>query len=441
MSVGMNIFQYEAKSAGKAALRIGFLLIIPFLAILIGWAFFAPLNSAALATGEVALNLERKTVQILDGGTVEAIHVRDGQFINKNDPILTIRDLSKRVELETLINQIVATRALVLRLDAEANANTEIIFDGLNDRLLETNLDIIKIKKLQILLFESRASASDSKIELIKSSKIQVENELVGFFAENSSINKQLEIYKLEFASILSLSKAGAIPINKKRDLEKTIAELEGKSGSLLANIARLKQRIIDSDLQILDISIARKNQILEEYQKNQLILTELESRYITSEDNLKRTIIYAPFSGRILDLQVHNKGAVIASGGKILDIVPQNEELIIDAKLNPNDVELVQNGDAVKVVLTAYKTKKVPKIDGIVLSVAPDVLIDEVTGQRYYKVRIQLDEDMIESLNTKIELRPGMQAQVFFIQGGRTLMDYIISPIVDGAYRAFREE
>ncbi|NRA87445.1 MAG: HlyD family type I secretion periplasmic adaptor subunit [Rhizobiales bacterium] len=441
MSVGMNIFRYESDNAGKAAIRLGFYIIIPFLIIIIVWASFAPLNSAAIAMGEVALNFERKTVQILDGGTVETIHVREGQSITKGDAILTTRDLSKRIEVKTIVDQIVATRALTYRLDAELKNADQIMFDGLDKGTEDHQLPLNNIKNLQSSLFVSRKNAIKSKINLIKSTKIQVKSELEGLFAEKLAINKQLEIYKNEYKSILSLRKDGFIPINKKRELEKTIAELEGKAGSLLANTARLNQRLIDSDLQILDVSISRQNQILEEYQKNILILSELENRYITTEDTLKRTIIYAPFSGKILDLQVHNKGSVIASGGKILDIVPQNEKLIIDAKLNPNDVELVHKGDPVKIILSAYKTKKVPKIDGEVLFVAADVLMDEITGQKYYNVRVQFDIEMIKSLNTQIDLRPGMQAQVFFIQDGRTLMDYIISPIVDAAYRAFREE
>lgn len=141
------------------------------------------------------------------------------------------------------------------------------------------------------------------------------------------------------------------------------------------------------------------------------------------------------------MDLKVHPKGAVVQPSARILDIVPGDDRLIVEARLNPNDIDLVTTGTKTKVLLSAYKAKKVPKLDGEVLPVSADIVFDEATGERYFLTRILVDDSVLKDLKSDVALYPGMPAQVFLIAGERTVADYLLSPVIDAAYRAFREE
>ena len=223
--------------------------------------------------------------------------------------------------------------------------------------------------------------------------------------------------------------------------LQRNDAELKGQFGTLKANIAQLRQAIAGSEIEIIDLKTETHNAVLDELNQVTLSIQELQNQLNQLEDRLKRTVIRAPSDGIAMDLQVHTKGAVVQPGQRIMDIVPQDDRLIIEARLNPNDIDLVTTGTEAKVVLSAYKAKKVPKLDAKVLTVSADTLQDEVTGERYFAARILVDDSIFEELKADIALYPGMPAQVFLIVGERTVADYLLAPVKDATYRAFREE
>lgn len=365
----------------------------------------------------------------------------EGQLIEKNQPIIVIRDIPQRTQINTLFDQLAGARSLYARLWAELNEEKEPDFSGIrfNIELADEKLESLIMQ--QTRLFNTRRSGIEAKIKIIRSSQKQAKKEIEGLGAQLTSVQKRVELIEERYDKIADLVLRGFAPKITKIEMERNLIELEGQRGSLVANIARLEQTIFADELQIIDSKNETNAIMLDELQRTELSIQEMNHQLISIRDQLKRSVIRAPASGRVLGLKVHTKGAVVAPGQKILDIVPQDDRLVIEVRLNPNDIDIVRQGTKAKILLSAYKAKKVPKIDGEVIDVSGDILTDETTGERFFAVKILADDKIFSELKNEIELYPGMPAQVFLIEGERTVADYLFSPIMDAMYRAFREE
>lgn len=438
---GFSLFRYRFESAGRGPVFWGFAVLVPLLIMFGLWAVLAPLNAAAIANAEVVLNEDRKSVQHLEGGIVESILVQEAQVVEKGEPVLIIRDISQRTQIDTLKDQLANARALNARLIAERDNAQVPDFSGIGLRLDLSGEMLESLRTSQQSLFQTRKASLTTKIELIKARKKQAGKEVDGLNFQLTSIHKQLAMTRQEFQGINSLYDKGMVTLTQKLEMEKTIVDLEGRIGALTANIAELRQGIVASDIEIIDLKQERQKEVLAELQANELAIQELSHQFRVITDALERTVVKAPVRGIVMDLQVHTIGAVVAPGQRILDVVPMDDRLILEARLNPNDIDIVTAGTKAKVMLTAYKAKKVPKIDGEVISVSGDILTDVVSGERYFLARVVVDDSIFNKLKNDIDLYPGMPAQVFFLAGERTLADYLLSPIVDAIYRAFREE
>jgi len=210
-------------------------------------------------------------------------------------------------------------------------------------------------------------------------------------------------------------------------DLQKSIVETDEQAETARLQVANYK----NDDL----------SETLKEIKESDMEIVALYNQLSASKDILKRSAIASPVSGKIMNIKYHTIGAVVPPGGEIMNIVPQHEELIIEAKVKPQDIDNVVIGMKSKIQLTAYKGKKVPKLNGEVINISPDILTNEQTRESYFLARISISKKDIEKLKSKIELYPGMPAQVFIITGSRSLISYMFTPISDSAYKAFREE
>lgn len=436
-----GIFSYNYETAGRGPARWGFLVLVPFLIILGGWATFAPLNAAAIATGEVVLNQDRKTVQYLEGGIVDNILIGEGEEIERGQPILIIRDISQRTRINMIYNQLASARAVQSRLVAERDGLQMLDFSKLADSIDLPKPELLSLRNTQTKLFISRQTSLKTKIELIEARKIASQKQIEGLKAELKAMRTQHRLAQEEMKIVAGLFKKKIATTQRKMATERTNAELEGQIGSLEADIARLEESILAADIEVIDLQTDTQNAVLQQLQEVDLSIQDLTHQMGETLDQLERTIIKAPSSGRIMDLQVHTKGAVVQPGARILDIVPDDDRLIVEAKLNPNDIDLVNEGVKAKVLLSAYKAKKVPKLDGEVLHVSADILTDKTTGERYFLARVLVDDNVLNNLKADVSLYPGMPAQVFFLAGERTVADYMLSPVLDATYRAFREE
>jgi len=436
-----SIYTYSPERAGRGPFLFGFVLLIPFVLLFGAWSTFAPLEAAAIAEGQVILNKDVKTVQHFEGGIVEKILVQEGAYINKGDPVIIIRDFLQRNQLTALYENAIAARALKARLKAEYFQNSIPDFSSITGNYTIDPSRLDELISLQEQQFKTRQRNLDARLELIRNQKKQSRKEIDGIKAQMLASEKQLKILKQELEEIAPLQKKGIVLKTRKLELKKQIISIEGQIGSFKSNIARIEQSILSGDLEALSSTTELQKMILDELQSAELSIKQAESEIISLEDSLQRTVVTAPTSGKVMNLEVHTLGAVLSPGATIMDIVPQDDRLIIEANVLPTDIDLVRPGLKAKVLLSAYKAKKVPKLDGVVESISGDALLDEATGMSYFSARIVVDETIFNQLKSNIELYPGMPAQVFLLDEPRTLALYLGGPIMDATYKAFREE
>lgn len=435
-----QVFGYDYSSAGRGPIIWGLFVLVPLFIGLGIWATVAPLNAAAIANGEVVLTQDRKTIQHLEGGIVDEIFVREGETIEKDAPIFVVRDVRQRTQMNTLHNQLANARALKARLVAERDS-LEPEYAALKEGIDLTDDDFADIQSMQTRLFESRQKSIGTKIELIKARKEAFSKEIEGLRAQLKATKKRLTLLRKDLSKVGSLFEQKLTTAVRMGVLENDIAELEGQEGEIISNIARLEQSVLGADIEVIDLQTDTRNEVLTQLQETELRVQELTQNLAEMRDQLARTIIRAPVAGRVIDVQIHTNGAVIQPGQRLLDIVPIDDRLIVEARINPNDIDLVEEGGVAKVVLSAYKERKVPKLDGTILNISADILTDEATNERYFLARVLVDDEILKKLTSDVALYPGMPAQVFLLAGERTMAEYILAPVQEATYRAFRED
>ena len=314
-------------------MTFGLKISLAFLLVLILWASFAPINSSIITTGEIILTANKKTISHLEGGIIEEIKVKEGQFVKSGDELI----LLNTVQVKSKIQQ---------------------VLEGMNAS-------------------EFQKTATEKRLKTLRQ-ELKIVDELLK--DSNSSLTRRL-------------------------DLEKQYQESEGKLGELIANIAGLQNELISN-------------------------------RHI-----LERSVIKAPVSGYVMDLKHQTLGGIIAPASEIMFIIPKNDILIAEVKVKPQDIDLLVEGMLAKVQLSAYKTRLMPKLDGKLVNVSADSFKNEMNGEVYFKARIEIPESELKKLKTDVKLTPGMPVNAFVITGSRTLLQYLVTPISESAYKAFRED
>ncbi len=428
--------EYDSENVAAQPLKLGMYLAVVFVGTFVLWGTFAPINSAVIAPGKVVLDFNRKVVQHLEGGIVEQIFVKEGQFVVTDEPLVSLRDVSVSSQQSLLNNQLMNARAQKIRLEGERDSWSTPDFQSLseisdNHTVFETQKDI----------FDSRKKSIQGKIGIFKKQKQQGEDELSGLESQIVAIKKELELAGKEQSMFKKLAAGGNVALTRVIEAEKQIAHLEGTYGELTAEVAKIKKANLAIELEIIDLQNEHLNRVLSELEEVEQAISDLTEQTEAASDILTRTVIRAPVSGTIMDLQVHTVGAVVSPGAEIMYVVPQDDTMIVEAIVNPNDIDQVYSGMPAKVQLTAYRAKKAPKLDATVITVSADILKDELTGEAYYLARVKVAESMLKELQSNIKLYPGMPAQVFMIGDARSLFDYLFTPISDATYKAFREE
>lgn len=411
-------------------IKYGLYALTVFFVIFLFWAIFIPIKSASIAEGIVVLDFSKKTVQHLEGGIIDKILVKEGQMVKSGDVLLYLHDIKAKSEHQIITKRLWTMQLQRERLMAERESramNMQKFFEKIGETSSFDEEELNDVIKNQTKLFRARKEKLQGEIKVLQ-------ERLAAAEAQKNAAERKLQVYRNEFNAIKPLVEENNLPILRQYDLEKEIAELEGK-------VAQLKSEAASARLEIANYKNEDLSKNLDEAKETDLEIVNLSHQLETAEDILKRSEIIAPVSGKVMNIKYHTIGAVIPPSGEIMNIVPQNEELIIEAKVKPQDIDNVSAGLKAKVMLTAFKGKKVPKLDGEVINISPDIIMNEQTRESYFLARIRINEKSLEKLKSKIELSPGMPAQVFIINGSRSLLSYLFTPIKDATYRSFREE
>lgn len=423
--------------------RLGLIVVVLVFGVFGGWSALAPLSSAALAPGVVTVETYRKQVQHLEGGIVKSIAVRDGDTVVKDQVLITLDDTQPKAQLEVLKGQYYIAAAREARLVAQRDGLTEVHYpdDLLANRTDPRADDAIRV---QDQTFKVRKSAHEGEITLYQRQVEQLKAKAKGLRAQKQSRDRLVSSYQGELADFDSLLQEGYVEKQKVRELERNLAQSEGQQGELLSNIAATELEISETELKILQLKKELQREVAKELVEVQSNLFELREKLQSLQDTVRRTVVTAPEAGMVLGLTVHTLGAVIPPGGHILDIVPQNERLILEARVSPLDIDRVKLGQTAEVRFTAFKTRETPKLEGRLIALSADRLVDEKNPDvaPYYLARVEVTAGGLDDLaRQKLDLVPGMPAEVLINTGERTLLQYLAQPLSDTFARSFIED
>lgn len=418
---------------------VGLLVLFLFFGVFGSWAAFAPLDSAAVASGIVSVDTNRKTVQHLEGGIVGAILVRDGDVVEAGQVLIRLDETQARASYDLLYGRWTSAKALEARLLAERDSKDGITFPA---ELLDRGQDaeVAELISGQINIFEARISALAGQIAILEQRVAQYAEEIKGLEGEIASQDTQLGLIKQEIDDVTTLYEKGLALKPRLLALQRNFAEIEGERNKNRAQIARARQSIGETRLQMNDLKATQTNEVVQELRDVQTELFDLSERLSAARDVLSRTEIRAPLAGTIVGLKMHTTGGVIVPREPLLNIVPSGDSLLIEARVDPADIDIVKVGLPAQVRITAFSQRDTPPIDGKVIAVSADRLTDERTGQDYYLARVELTGDLQKALKGA-PLHPGMQAEVMIVTGARTALDYLFKPITQSMNRALREE
>lgn len=432
---------FNALSPIRQTIWMGFGIIFFFFFILGTWASFAQLDAAAVAEGKVISASYRKTVQHLEGGIIKKINVKEGSHVKNGDVLIVLEDTQAKASYDATRKQVDELLATEARLIALRDGKDKIIFP---ERLLE-NEDIPEVKKImetQRANFEADKRTLNGQLEILQQRIEQLKDEIDSLKAQVRSSDAQLVLAEKEISAMRVLDEKALIEKTRLWSIERESARIEGNRGEKLALIARAQQKIGETQQQILTTKDENLRETLKELRDTQVKLSELYEKERASEDVFTRTKIIATQDGIVVNLQQHTIGGVIKPGEDILEIVPAEDSLVIEARANPLDIDVIKPGLPARVQLVAFKQRSTPQLEGEVTHISADIFQDEKTQESYYRVYVKVEPEEFKKLNDEsIKLYPGMPVQVMIVTGSRTPMSYLLSPISDSFHRAFREE
>ena len=419
----------------------GYIVVILFFGGLGTWAALAPIASAVIATGVVIPEGSSKTIQHLEGGIITEILVEDGDLVQAGDHLIVLQDTQARAAFEVLQGQRQVLAAKLTRLQAEQTGKNKITFPKwLLESKTPGDTGLEEILQGQTALFEVRHKLHRGRKAVGNKRIDQLGEEISGLKLQIESQQEQLELLKEETEAKKVLLDRGLLPRPGYLALLRNKASIEGDMAENTAGIARLGQSIGETKLQIVNEDAVRLDQIVSEMSETRSELASIEERRNAQLDILERTIVVAPVSGLIMQKRFYTTGGVVGPGQPILDIVPQDAKLLIDAQVRPVDIDAVAPGQPARIHFLAFTQRNLPEIKGTVLSISADSMLDEVSGSSYYLARVEVVPGELEKLGEGIKISAGMPAEVLIMSGERTLLQYMIQPLLDSLRRSFRE-
>lgn len=415
--------------------------VITFITIVFGT--LVPIESAAIARGSIVVVSKRKTVQHLEGGVIKAILVDDNQLVKKDQPLIEISDVAPKANREIIQSELWVLKASQERILALQNKAEEIKFPQEMLDAAENNVELKQSIKSQTELFNSQLKLQQGKVNTAKQHMKSAEEEIIGLEAKIESTESQLVLIKDEISSVESLLKKGYATKVHYHELLRTAAELKGNSAQFKAEIAKSKQGITENEMEIANLENDFANKTAEELHDVTSKIKDNEEKFSAAADVVRRTVITSPSEGIVTGLKFHTIGGVIGAGTPIMDITPQSDKLIVEAKVQPTDIDVVEVGLDARIVFTAYKSRRTPLISGKITQVSADTFSEQMGGQNisYYTARVEVDAQELAALNSKIKLYPGMPVDVFIRTGSHSFFSYMLSPITDSLQRAFKED
>jgi len=403
---------------------IGFAIVFVTFGIFGTWATFAPLESAALAPGVVTVQSYRKTVQHLEGGIVKELLAHDGDMVAAGDPLIVLDDTQLRAEYGMTRSQLVASQAMEARLVAERDGLGTIDFG----RMLEADTRRAQeARESENRIFNARRGSRLGEISVLQKRIGQLNEQISGLQSMISTKRKLETSYSGEIGELRELLSEGYVDKQRLLEQERKLGMLRAEIADHQSDIIRTKLQISETELQIVQLNKDFSSEVVGQLAEVQTRVFDLQERISALEDRISRVVIRAPEDGMILGMKIHTVGGVVGPGTPLLDIVPSVSDLIVEAQVSPIDIDRVSVGKKADIRFSAFKNATTPEIEGKVVQLSADRLMNEQTGMPYYLARVALTEEGIQALGA-LKLQPGMPAEVLINTGSRTMLQYLIA-------------
>ncbi len=404
-----------------------------------GWASTAEIAGALIAQGTLVVDSNVKKVQHPTGGVVGEVRVHDGDHVKAGDILIRLDETVTRANLAIVTKGLTELYARRARLVAERDGASSMavpkeLADHVNDPDVVEAFD--SERKLFDLRLKSRIGEKDQLQQRIK----QLQEQITGLTAQQDAKAKEMALIQQELAGVRDLWQKNLVQLNRLTSLEREEARLQGERGQLIAAAAETKGKITETQLQIIQVDQDLSSDVAKELRETDGKIGEYVERKVTAEDQLKRTDIRAPQDGVVFQSTANTVGGVITAGDQIMLIVPQSDNLMVEVKVDPKDIDQVAFGQPVVLRFSSFNQRTTPELNGTVSRIAADTTSDQRTGQSYYLVRIALTDDELHRLGD-VKLTPGMPVEAFIQTGERTLVSYLVKPLHDQLMRAFREK
>lgn len=400
------------------------------------WSATAPLDGAALANGRVTVASHSKTAQHLEGGIVAEILVKNGDFVKKNQLLIKLDETQSLAQLDIVTSQYNAMKLKEARLISEKANADKVSYPA-------AVLDSGSVSEEEIAgeneIFAARKAARIAGVELLNQRVEQLRSKAIGLVALKASKDSLVQSFAAELEDTKALLGEGFSDKTRLREIERALAVQIGESADLTANISSIDVQIAETKLQIILQDREFQNTVVKELGETQNALSDVTKRITALKDIVARTSVRSPVSGTIKGMQFHTIGGVISPATKIVDIVPEDDELIVEVQVSPNDIDRVALNQAANIRFSTFGNV-VPNIFGRLTHISADIFVDEKTGMPYYKARIEVTDEGAKELGN-LKLVPGMPAEVFIATGSRTFLQYLFKPLSNTLARSFNED
>jgi len=412
------------------------------------WAVMAPLDGAVVATGSFVATGQNKQVQHLEGGIIRDMLVHEGDLVEAGQTIVRLDETAAKAKLRRLVLREYRLLTAQARLDAQINGNEDFALPEALARMAD-DPEVAQIYARQRMELKARRQNQTDEEGVLRKEVAALTESIGGYNAQAGSVDKRLKLFSEELADKKALLDRQLARKTEVMALRRAEADLVGSRGELLGRIADSRQRIARAEQQISELRSAAMQKAIEELRQTESELDDVREQIGASRDILDRINIRAPERGVVVRVNYHTSGAVVAPGAVIVELLPIDDKLVIEGRVNPNDISHVQQGQDALVRLTALNQRLTPVIEGRVVYVSADAIAEQQAKQQSepltfhhqsYIVRVKLDEDDVHKKLGVFRPTPGMPADVYIKTGERTFVEYILRPVLDSFSRAFRE-
>ncbi|HDY7777368.1 TPA: HlyD family type I secretion periplasmic adaptor subunit [Vibrio vulnificus] len=419
----------------KGPIVMGFLSIALFGGGIGYWAATAKLESAAIAYGDLSVSSQRQAIQHLEGGIVERLMIQEGDYVEKGQLLIQLSEQQSLSRLESLKGRFVHAVAKESRLKAEFNNTSEIVWESDLEKMAISNT-LLEAQQIQKKIFEARARYFESKLNIVHQTISGAKLELNNLKQTKKIERERLSLIEEEILSNQTLVKQGFSGKSTLLQLKRLATEVRSTLSQLDRQTLTVQKRIDENQSRLEEMALERINEVVVELREAQNEIVSIREEYRVAQDIYKRTGIRAPISGKVVNMKVFTEQGVIRSGETLLELVPDDDSLIVEARVSPQDIDLISPGLDARVRLTALNARIQEPLNGKVLTVSADKL-SEQNKEDYYLARIALNDQDAQ----QHQLTAGMNAEVLILSRPRTPISYLLKPITESFNRAFREE